>query len=203
MRVVLLVISKIKSIFVHSVSFWARVEHSQISKKAKICRHCVLNHAEVGDYSYVSPDTRVIHASIGKFCSVGGDCVIGMGTHTMDYLSTSPVFTMSNNATGYCWTNENLAEEYQRITIGNDVWIGQRVIVMGGINIGDGAVVGAGAVVTHDVPPYAVVAGVPAKIIRYRFDSATIADLQQLRWWDKSDKWLKDNISMFQKPYNK
>lgn len=202
-RLFLLGVSKVRSVFLSSISIRARVEYSQVSRKAKISRHCVLNHAEVGDYSYVSPNTRIIYASIGKFCSVGGDCVIGMGAHTMDFLSTSPIFTMPNNATGYRWTDEALAAEYRRINIGNDVWIGQRAIIMGGINIGNGAVVGAGAVVTHDVPAYSIVAGVPAKIIRYRFDSSTISELQQSKWWDKSENWLKENISMFQKPYSK
>lgn len=72
--------------------------------------------------------------------------------------------------------------------IGNDVWIGQNAVIMDGVKIGDGAIVAAGAVVTKDVAPYAIVGGVPAKLIKYRFDEATIKDLLRLKWWELSDK---------------
>ena len=78
-----------------------------------------------------------------------------------------------------------------RTVIGNDVWIGKRAIIKAGVKIGDGAVVGAGAVVTKDVPPYAIVAGVPAKIIKYRFDEDTIAQLLKTKWWNLSDEELE------------
>lgn len=197
-RILLLISSKFKSLFISSISFWARVEYSTVSPKAKVWRQCVLNHAEIGDYSYVSPDTRVIHASIGKFCSIGGECLIGMGTHSLNHISTSPIFTSRDNATGHSWTSETDVHEYKRVTIGNDVWIGQRAVVLGGITIGDGAVIGAGAIVTHDVPPYAIVAGCPARIIRYRFSEEKISKLLASCWWNKDEEWLKNRISKFQ-----
>jgi acetyltransferase-like isoleucine patch superfamily enzyme len=90
-----------------------------------------------------------------------------------------------------------LRDDYGITNIGNDVWIGDKVIVIGGITIGDGAVVGAGAVVTHDVPPYAIVAGVPAKVIKYRFDDEKIRKLLDLKWWDWSEEEIKQNREFF------
>ncbi len=81
--------------------------------------------------------------------------------------------------------------------IGNDVWIGSNVLIIGGIKIGDGAIVAAGAVVTKDVPPYAIVGGIPARIIRFRFDKEQINKLLELKWWNKDDDWLIKNNYLF------
>jgi serine acetyltransferase len=88
-----------------------------------------------------------------------------------------------------------------RIEIGNDVWIGQNAIILSGVNkIGDGAVIGAGSIVTKDVPDFAIVAGNPAKVIRCRFDEAVIRKLKEERWWDRDIEELKDNIDDFCRP---
>jgi acetyltransferase-like isoleucine patch superfamily enzyme len=125
-----------------------------------------------------------------------------MGTHTLDKLSTSPIFTECRNSTGYQWTDVQTDNPFHRVKVGNDVWIGTGVMVMGGVTIGDGAVIGAGAIVTKDVPPYAVVAGVPAKIIRYRFPEDTIELLNKIKWWEKDETELKEHIVLFQKTVN-
>ncbi len=78
------------------------------------------------------------------------------------------------------------------LKIGNDVWIGANVLILDGVTIGNGAIIAAGAVVTKDVPPYAVVGGVPAKIIKYRFNKEEIDFLEQLKWWEKDEKWLTE-----------
>lgn len=197
-RLILLIISKLKSIFQKNVSFTSRVEYSDVSSKAKVWGNSKLFYATLGDYSYIGPHSRVIHATIGKFCSIGAEVRIGMGTHTLNNLSTASIFTAKKNGTGISWTTENSFEEYKTVKIGNDVWIGQRAMIMGGVHIGNGAVVGAGAIVTKDVPPYAIVAGVPARIIKQRFSEDVINTLEQARWWDKQEPELKSNIKLFQ-----
>ncbi len=198
-RICLLVCSKVKSLFSDNIAFSSRIEYSNISSKAKINGHCRCFHASVGDYSYVGDNQRLIYANIGKYCSIAGDGAIGMGTHTLSNMSTSPIFTAKKNGTGISWTDKQPTNEFREIMIGNDVWIGTRALIMGGVTIGDGAVVGAGAIVTKDVPPYAIVGGVPAKIIRYRFDQELIDRLLELKWWFMTDDVLKKHISIFQK----
>ena len=88
-------------------------------------------------------------------------------------------------------------EEEKTVHIGNDVWIGSNVIVVDGVTIGDGAIIAAGAVVTKDVPPYAIFGGIPAKLIRYRFDEQKIDFMLKFKWWDKEEKWLRKNVKDF------
>ena len=198
-RIFLLTISKLKSVFSKSISVFARVEYSKISPSAKIWRQAFVTHSCVDKYSYIAPKARVVHANIGKYCSIA-DCIIGMGRHSLDNLSTSSIFTSMKNGTGHVWTDMDSYEEYKTINIGNDVWIGTRAIIMPGVKIGNGAVVGAGAIVTKDVPPYAVVGGVPAKIIKYRFSEDVIKLLEELQWWNLDEDILKTNITLFQNP---
>jgi acetyltransferase-like isoleucine patch superfamily enzyme len=86
------------------------------------------------------------------------------------------------------------------ITIGHDVWIGRRAMIMSGVTIGNGAVIGAGAVVTRDVAPYSIVGGVPAKLIRFRFEQPTIDALQRIRWWDWPDDDIRSRVDLFDLP---
>lgn len=189
----------LKNLLNPRVSLFSSVDYlSKIDKKARIYERVKVIHSEVGAYSYIGPKSRIIWTKVGKFCSIAGETSIGMGSHTLDMISTSPIFTEKKNGTGFSWVNNQTVSPYDRIEIGNDVWIGKRVMVMGGLKIGDGAVIGAGAVVTKDVPPYAVVGGVPARIIKYRFTEAEIELLKTLRWWDMPDEKLKSMITLFQ-----
>lgn len=199
-RLLLLIKTKLQSLFLRSISLSARVEYSSVSRKAKIWDRCVLYHSSVDDYSYIGQDARLIYAHVGKFCSLAGDGSYGMGTHSLNHISTSSIFTAKRNGTRISWTKTSSFEEYKEIHIGNDVWIGTRVLIMGGVKIGNGAVVAAGAVVTKDVPPYAIVGGVPARIIKYRFSEDVIQKLESSKWWLLDDGLLKANINLFQKP---
>lgn len=199
-RVCKLAVSKFKSLFSRSTAISAQVEESIISRNAKVWNNCKVFHSEIGDYSYLGPNSRLVYTKVGKYCSLAANCIIGMGTHPLVFFSTSSLFTSRKNGTGISWARTDCFEEYKPITIGNDVWIGQRAMVMGGVKIGNGAVVGAGAVVTKDVPPYAIVGGVPATIIRYRFSDELIEKLEASQWWMLEDDALKDNIDLFQKP---
>ena len=112
---------------------------------------------------------------IGNFCSIGKNVQLGHGEHPKNFLSTSPYFYYDSLKWKKPQTKSyNNFWYYEPIVIGHDVWIGDNVFVKNGIKIGNGAIIGACSVVTHDVPPYAIVAGVPARIIRYRFDEKTI-----------------------------
>lgn len=190
----------IKYLFNPAVSFFTKIDsHSEVDKRAKIYSGCQVTKSKIGRFSYLGKRSRLIHAEIGDFCSIAGGTIIGMGIHTMDYLSTSPIFTERKNGTKHSWINESIIDEpFKKVTIGNDVWIGTNVMVLGGVNIGDGAVVGAGALVTKDVPPYAIVGGVPAKIIRYRFSDDQITALRKIKWWDMSEYSIRNHVKLFQ-----
>lgn len=189
------------NLFNPAISLLTRSENSHISRKAKIYRFSKIDYSIIDDYTYISPHARVIHANIGKYCSIAGDTCIGMAQHPLHFISTSPIFFSPRNGTGKRWVQHNMGfNEYKQVNIGNDVWIGSRAMVMGGVTIGDGAVIAAGAVVTKDVPPYAVVGGVPAKIIRYRFDEHVIAKLTAMKWWNAKESDIRTHISIFQKP---
>lgn len=182
-----------------AVSLFAKIDNkSKISRKAKVYGWVQVTYSTMGDYSYVGRNSRIIHADIGKFCSIASETKIGMGTHTLDKISTSPIFTEAKNGTKHSWVKVSAVNPFKRVKIGNDVWIGVRTMVMGGVNIGDGAVIGAGSIVTKDIPPYAVVAGVPAKVIRYRFPQEQIDTLLAHPWWNLTDERLKERIELFQ-----
>ncbi len=189
----------LKNIVNPAVSVFVTIDNkSTISKKAKVYSLVHVANSTIGAYSYVSRNSRIVYADIGKFCSIASETKVGMSTHTLNKLSTSPLFTEHNNATTHSWTNESVITPYERVSIGNDVWIGVRALIMGGKKIGNGAVIAAGAIVTKDVPPYAVVAGVPAKIVRYRFPQDVINRLEASEWWNLPDEILQKNISLFQ-----
>ena len=151
-------------------------------------------HFSIGAFSTISPTDgigRFLHnVSIGRYCSMAAGTWIAPHEHPVAWLTTSPV---SYGTGAFRWASGMLGrpalptgdyDNVRAVRIGNDVWIGSGVFIKGGVTIGDGAVVAAHAVVTKDVPPYAIVGGVPARVIRYRFDEATIRELQELRWWD-------------------
>ena len=137
---------------------------------------------------------------IGKFCSIacGAKFLFTSGNHAMQSLSTYPfpIFFEEWNldARDICSAWDNKGD----IIIGSDVWIGYEAVIMAGVTIGDGAIIGTRAVVTKDVPPYTIVGGVPAKIIRKRFDDATIERLENLRWWDWDAAKIQRSISAIQ-----
>lgn len=139
----------------------------------------------IGEYSYISPMSILVNVSIGRYCSIGPGCKIGLGFHPVDSLSTSPYIF-----------NEQLfksrrKEDFIRTIIGNDVWIGANVSILGGITVGTGSILGAGAVVTKDVPPYSIAVGCPARVIKKRFSDKKIEELLSSNWWEETPDIIK------------
>lgn len=154
----------------------------------------------MGEHSYVGSNvvTWNKETKIGKYCSIANDVTIGAHKHPIHTLTSSPICYQKDCSTlgGNLGIEKPLTYLHEmglkKVTIGNDVWIGIKATIMPDITIGDGAVIGSNAVVTKDVPPYAVVVGVPAKIIKYRFDEETIKDLLELKWWNYPESFIKD-----------
>ncbi|MCR4920735.1 MAG: CatB-related O-acetyltransferase [Bacteroidaceae bacterium] len=172
---------------------------SQVDRTARVYEMAKLAESSVGAFTYIGRRTCLVAARVGKFCSIASDCQIGMGTHTLSCLSTSPIFSEKDNGLRRKWVEQGETNPYKPVIVGNDVWIGLRVMIMGGVTIGNGAVIAAGAVVTKDVPPYAVVGGVPARVIRYRFNPDVQQAIEATRWWELPEQVLRRHIHIFQK----
>lgn len=152
----------------------------------------------IGAYTYARPETNLQGVlAIGRYCSIASGVHIGGGEHPTDWLSTHP-FQYGHASVSQKFSKRQDFPFRTKPTpvslgvIGNDVWLGARSIIRRGVTIGDGAVVGAGAVVTKDVPPYAIVVGSPARVIRYRFPPETIQRLQRVKWWNYTADSLLD-----------
>lgn len=157
----------------------------------RIYRGAVLTNVAIGRKSYVAEAAHIGECEIGAFSSIGPQAIIGgLGSHPTRYLSTHPAFYSTLGQAGHTFAESDRFEELSKTVIGNDVWIGARALILDGRSVGDGAVVAAGAVVTRDVPPYAIVGGVPARVIRYRFAPDVIEALLAWRWWNLPNQIL-------------
>lgn len=149
-----------------------------------------IERSNIGKCTYIGTMAAVYDSTIGSFCSIAREVYIGGAKHPIDWVTTSPCFHIKNNATGVCYA-ENAYEWKTRTYVGNDVWIGERAMILAGIKIGDGAIIGGGSVVTKNVGAYEIWAGNPARFIRKRFEDETIEKLEKIQWWNFEDTKLK------------
>lgn len=150
-------------------------------------------------HSFCGYDCTFIDCDVGAFCSIAGRVTVGGARHPMEYVSTSPVFLSHRDSVKAKFSRHPYFAP-AKTTIGHDVWIGEGALIKGGVNIGHGAVVGMGSVVTKDVAPYAIVAGNPARLIRMRFSDDIVQALLKLRWWNLGDDELRRLAPMFDDP---
>lgn len=167
------------------------IVNSTMDEKSELGRRNVIRDSAIGRGSYTGTNTVIKNTTIGKYCSISWNVSIGGGNH--NYRSVS-MYTDYWYKRTFGIDVEPIPTVPIRTEIGNDVWIGAGVIINNGVKIGDGSVIGAGAVVTKDVPCYSIVAGVPARVIKRRFDDDRIEMLQKLCWWDWPEEKIIQNV---------
>lgn len=161
---------------------------------------------KMGRGSYIGNDCH-ISADIGRFTSIGNHVTQILESHPYKgpFVTTSPMFYSLRRQNGHTFAKRQMAEEYRyydnereiAFRIGNDCWVGNDVCFIGGVQVGDGAVILTRALVTKDVLPYAIVGGIPAKVIGYRYDEETIDFLMKVQWWNKDVKWIEEHWESF------
>lgn len=176
---------------------FSSVDFSELADYARVDRMNKIHNSTLGRHSYTGANTVILYAEVGNFCSISWNVSIGGANHDYSKLTTHSF--LYNDY-------DNLRPEEERAVydrfdtpcvIGNDVWIAANVCICRGVKVGDGAVIGAGTVVTKDVPPYAIVVGNPAKVLKYRFEQQKIDELLAMQWWNWSDEKIKENFEIF------
>ena len=179
---------------------------SFLEGKNKINNNTVFVNGRMGYGTYLGADCNFVATEIGRYCSIGSYVKVITANHpSRDFVSTHPAFFSIAKQSGFTYASKPKFQEQKlldikngiAVSIGNDVWIGEDVMIMGGVKIHDGAIIGARALVTKDVSPYTKIGGVPAKIIGKRFTDDEIEFLLNLKWWDKDESWIIENATFF------
>ena len=178
------------------INDFSRLEHCKLGIHTDIQRYAMCYYTAFGDYTYTGRNFVSWHCKIGKFCSISWNVSIGGANHDYNRISQHAFLyarqfdLMGEDVEGY-----NRFED--ECVIGNDVWIGCNAVICRGVHIGDGAVIAAGSVVTKDVEPYTIVAGVPAKKIKDRCPRALAVRLRNTAWWDLDGQTIKEHFNLF------
>jgi acetyltransferase-like isoleucine patch superfamily enzyme len=180
------------------IEYMAELSNVKFEGTNKVYKYARLRDVNLGRFSYVSRGTQVYNAEVGKFTCIGPETIIGPGEHPVrGYISSHPAFYSTLAQAGSTFSDGDYINEIPRTVIGHNVWIGARVVVRAGINIGDGVIIAAGSVVVKDVAPYTVVGGVPAKLIRDRFEQPVKEVVQSSEWWNWPNEDLSKNAAAF------
>ncbi len=193
------------------VGYGARIRgNSKVGKNVKIGPWSIINNSKLSDYVFIERNNMITDSSIGKhtntgqntvikkkkigaFTSISWNVTIGAGEHDYKRITSHEMLYMKRHG----FIKEPVYHPNSGgVQIGNDVWIGANATILQNVKVGDGAVIGAGAVVTKDVPDYAIVVGIPAKVIKYRFNKKVIKLLKEIKWWGFPDDVIKKNIDL-------
>lgn len=178
------------------IADYSKVSNCILENNVILQRNSMIFSTEIGEYTYTGRNFTAWHCKIGKYCSISWNVSIGGANHDYERVTTHAM--LYSNDFGMLDGKQPLYNRFNNeCVIGNDVWLAANSTICRGVTIGDGAVVAAGAVVTKDVAPYTIVAGVPAKPIKKRFDDETIDRLLKIEWWDFDPKIIKSNIELF------
>lgn len=179
------------------VGDFSRVTNSVLKGHNRIDRNTLIYHSQFGKNSYIGSNSVVMHAEIGKFCSLSWGITIGPANHDYEFISSHDF--LYNDFYGIKPKNGTVVYDRfsEKTKIGNDVWIGTGAVILNGIKVGDGAVIGANAIVTKDVLPYAIIVGNPGKIVKFRFSEKIIEQLLELKWWDFPNSVLSEHFHSF------
>lgn len=189
-----------KKLFYKRISLTALWDiRSTFSKYTQILRGAKLNNVQVGKYSIIGKNCAITNATIGNYTCIGANTVIGLGQHPTNLITYHSIFYKKNN---WPWHEDWIKfpkgfQEQAQITIGNNIWIGRNVIILDGVSIGDNSIVATGAVVTKNIPPFSVIGGVPAKIIKTLFDEEIRKRLLEIQWWNLPDEEISKVIDLF------
>lgn len=175
------------------VAYECDIVNSELEEYCNLAHHSSLMNCYIGKRTSIGRYSKIRDARIGKYCSVSWDVTIGAVSHPSTHIS-SHAFPYRKQ---FGLVEQDFNIEQKTTWIGNDVWIGCNSVILSGVSVGDGAIIGAGAVVTKDVPSYGIVTGVPARLLRYRFESEVIKELQTIQWWDFPDDVIKKHIDLF------